>query len=412
MTKINYLRKCMNEKYNEGEFEAAAEIGETLLREHWNNKTLWTTGYSNDLFNLACVHDELDNLERAAELYSDSARQISVAEGEGLPFADRINNLAMVFIRLGIAEPAFFMLGNVASIRRRELGTFDPLYADSLYNLANAAAEIGRRNDSQKYHFEALKIRKKLGNTEDTINSLYSLAFLYESASEYEKAVSYAETAMRRSTGDDLAYAGACNYLAGLYEKCKNFDAALPLYDEVLEIASDKAGREHSAYLNITLRRANLLTMMNRPHEALANYEEIRNTFMRVSGTKHIFYANCLHGMAMLNKTLGDPARAEELILEAMKIRRNMHEDITLDIIFLINLHIQENNTDKALDALVYGLMRADSKEFSELLDSLVNIFQNTKKPVTSEFIEAVEDLDNREKLRPILNKWRVWEKN
>lgn len=411
MTKINYLRKCAAEKYNERDLAAAAEIGEVLLREHWHNKNMWTTGYADDLFNLACVHEELGNLERAAALFSDSAAQISAAEGEGLTFAERVNNLAMVLIRLGIVEPAFFMLGNATAIRRRELGTHDPLYADSLYNLANAAADAGRRKDSLRYHLEALKIRENEGHTEDIINSLHSIAFLHESAREYEKAASYAETAMRYSAGDEQGLAGACNYLAGLYESCKKFDAALPLYDQVLEIAGGEAGRENSAYLNVALRRANLLSQLNRPHEALAAHEEIRDIFARVSGTRHIFYANCLRGMADLHKSLGDPARAEAEILEAMKIKRALNEDITGDIIFLIRLHLTENNAEKAIEALIYALMcsGADTREFSEMLDSLVGIFA-VQTPATTEFINALEHLNDREKLRPILKKWTAWE--
>jgi len=413
MTKINYLRKQWAEKYDEQDLASAVEIGEALLHEHWHNKNMWTKGYANDLFNLACVHEELGNLERAAELYSDSARQISAAEGESLPFAERINNLAMVLIRLGIVEPAFFMLGNVTAIRRRILGTHSTLYADSLYNLANAAAEAGRSKDSIHYHKEALRIRENEGHTADIINSLHSLAFLYESAQEYDKAVPYAETAMKYSISDVRAYAGACNYLAGLYENSQKYEAALPLYDEVLEIANIEAGREHSAYLNVALRRANLLSLLNRPHEALAAHEEICDTFARISGTKHIFYANCLRGMAMLHKTLENPGRAEECILEAMKIRRAMYEDITLDITFLIRLHLQENNPDKALEALIYALMCSgqDSPEFTEMLNNLVEVFSKTKTPATGEFINAMELLNDREKLRPILNKWEAWEK-
>jgi tetratricopeptide (TPR) repeat protein len=412
MTKINFFRKNFLEKYEENDLISAAEIGEKLLSEHWHNKNMWTTGYANDLFNLACVHEDLGNLERAAALYSDSASQISVAEGETLNYAERINNLSHVLIRLGLVEPAFFMLGNVASIRRRILGAQNPLYADSIYNLANAAADAGRKNDSIKYHKEALKIREKEFLTNDVVNSLHSLAFLHESSSEFEKAIFYAENAVKHSYGDYKSYAKACNYLATLYENSKKYEAALLLYDEVLEITKDEVGREHSAYLNVALRRANLLSLLNRPQESLAAHEEIRETFERVSGKKHIFYANCLRGMAMLHKTLENPARAEECILEAMKIRRTMYEDITLDVTFLIRLHLQENNPDKALEALIYALMcsGANSPEFSEMLNNMVDVFAQMKTHTTGDFINKMELLNDREKIRPILKKWEAWE--
>jgi tetratricopeptide (TPR) repeat protein len=412
MKKVDYLRKLFAEKYEEKNLDAAVETGEILLREHWHNKN-WTRGYADDLFNLACVHEECGNLERAAELYSDSARQISLCEGESLSLAERINNLATVLIRLGLVEPAFFMLGNVTAIRRRFLGEHSPLYADSLYNLANAAAEAGKRTESLKYHLQALKIRENEGHTADIINSLHSIAFLHEAASEYEKAVSYAETAMKHANCDSRGYAGACNYLASLYENSQKYEEALPLYDEVLQTTKFSVGREHSAYLNVALRRANLLAMLNRPHDALDAHEEIREVFAEVSGTQHIFYANCLRGMAMLHKTLNNPERAEELILDAMKIRRTLCEDITLDITFLIHLHVQQDNSEKALEALIYALMcsGSNSPEFSDFLDMMAEVFAQKETPVTNEFITAMEVLNDREKLRPILNKWAAWEK-
>lgn len=412
MTKINYLRKCVNEKYEEKDLAGAVEVGEVLLREHWHNRSMWTTGYANDLFNLACVHEELGNLERAAALYSDSAAQISVAEGERLPFAERINNLAMVLIRMGMPEPAFFMLGNATSIRRRELGAHNPLYADSLYNLANAAAEAGRRGDSIRYHLEALKIRKNEGHTEDIINSLHSIAFIHESAQEYEKAATYAESAMKFSAGDDTAFAGACNYLAGLYENCKRYEPAINLYDQVLEIAQCEVGQKNGSYLNVALRRASLLAVLNRNSEALAAHTEICEIFADMLGTHHIFYANCLRGMALIHKNMGEPILAEETILDVMKIRRTLNEDITTDIIFLIRLHLSDNQPEKALDALIYALMcsGADTPEFAQLLNMLVEAF-TTQTETTGEFIDAMELLNDREKLRPILRKWEAWER-
>ncbi|MCL2577254.1 MAG: tetratricopeptide repeat protein [Defluviitaleaceae bacterium] len=411
MTKINYLRKCASEKYDEQDLEAAAEIGEALLREHWHNNNMFTRGYANDLFNLACVHDELGNLERAAVLYSDSAAQIALAEGEKLPFAQRINNLATVLIRLGFTEPAFFMLGSATAIHRRELGAHSPLYADSLYNLANAAAAAGRKSDSIRYHLEALKIRKNEGHIADIINSLHSLAFLHESASEYDKAATYAETAMKFSKDDNETFAGACFYLAELYDNCKRYEDALPLYDQVLEITGNEAGREHSAYLNVALRRATLLANLDRPRDSLTAHEEICDIFARVTGTKHAFYASCLRGMSMLYKTLGEPDRAEASILEAIKIRRSLFEDITLDIAFLISLHLSEDNQEKALEALIYAMMYsgADSPSFPELLHVLVSAYTD-QADCKAEFINAMELLNDREKLHPIIRKWEEWE--
>ncbi|MCL2356045.1 MAG: tetratricopeptide repeat-containing protein [Defluviitaleaceae bacterium] len=405
MTKIAYLRKVWAEQY-ESDLKAAAETGEALLREHWHNKNFHTIGYANDLFNLGCVHEELGNLERAAALFSDSAQQQLAANGDELSCAERVNSLATVLIRLEFCEPAFLMLGNVAAVRRRLLGENDVLYADALYNLANAAAELGQTKEALRYHLQALKIREKFAPVEDIVNSLHSIAFVYETEKTPEKGIIFAQMATIFSEENDVIYASSCNYLAELYENTGDYDAALPLYDKVLEIT----GRESAtaAHLNVALRRANLLSLMQRPEESLAAHEEICTAL--TFSTRSVFYANCLRGMAMLHNTLENPTRAEECLLEAMKIRRAMCEDITLDITFLIRLYLSENNTEKALEALVYALMcsGSNSPEYNEMLDNLEEVF--SKSPAAEEFITAMELLNDREKLRPILNKWEAWE--
>jgi len=411
MTKIAYLRKVWAEKYDENDLEAAAEIGEALLREHWHNKSMRTVGYANDLFNLACVHEDLGNFERAVAYYSDAAQQHLAANGDELSYADRVNSLASALVRNDLPGTAFVLLENVAAIRRKLLGRRNLIYADSLYNLANAAADIGRTKDAIHFHMEALKIRETDAPIVDIVSSLHSIAFLYESDENYEKAILFAKSAAKFSASDDIAYAKACNYLAELYEAASEYESALPLYDEVLEIAGGETNRSGSAYLNVALRRANLLSLLNRPEEALAAHEKICESFP--PGATSVFYANCLRGMAMLHSNLNNPARAEECILKAMKIRRTMYEDITLDITFLIRLHLRENNTEKALEALIYALMCSgqNSPEYNEMLEDLVSIFDQTKNPATGEFVNAIELLNDREKLRPILNKWEAWEK-
>jgi len=412
MSKIAYLRKVWMEKYDANDFESAAEIGDTLLREHWRNKSIRTAGYANDLFNLACVYEQLGNFERAAAYFSDSAQQHLAANGDELSYADRLNALATVLVRLDMPEPALMMFGNVAAIRRRLLGERDLLYADALYNLANAAAEAGQTSEAIRYHTQALSIRETDASVDDVVCSLHSIAFLYESEEKYKDAILFAKSAAKFSAADDIAYAKACNYLAELYENAREYDSALPLYDEVLDIASGETDRASVIYLNVALRRANLLALMDRPLEALEAHEEICKS-LKSSGTCSVIYANCLRGMAMLHSTLENPVRAEECILESMKIRRTMYEDITLDITFLIRLHLKENDTEKAIEALIYALMCSghDSPEYKDMLDILTDVFSQTKTPAAGEFANALELLNDREKLRPILSKWEDWEK-
>jgi len=414
MNKISYLRSEFIKQFNSRNFSAAVETGDILLREHWHNRFMWTKGYADDLYNIACVHDEMGNLERAAELYSDSARQIAVVEGESYGYAVRLSNLAIVLGRMGIVEPAFFIHGQVVSIFKNRMDRHSPKYANSLYNLANAAIDAGHKREAFRYHMDALKIREKIsnktGDTTDVVNSLHSIAFLYESSNDNEKAAAYAKAALDISDGDDNLTAVSCNYLAGLYERMEKYDEALPLYGRVQEIIRQQVSTEHSAYLNVAFRRASLLAKMKRPREALECHEEIRDTFLNMSGEKHIFYANCLRNMAILHNGLGEYHEAENLILESIKIRRDI-DDITADIVFLIRLYMSGGDREKAIEALIYALMRAssDAKNVVDLVDALAGAFTDPNF-ISEELLSAMESLNDIEKLAPIISKWVEWE--
>ena len=416
MNKIDYLRRRVADEYSKTNYQAAAEMGEVLLREHWHNSNMQTMGYANDLYNLALIYDELGELERAAALYSDSAGQIVQIEGETISFAARLNALAVTLGRMGIDEPAYFMLSHCVDIHRRELGNRDPLYADSLYNLANAAADLGQFKDSLRFHLDALRVREIVGRTPDIINSLHSIAFLYESSQDFENAVSYAETALELSGDYQESQASARNYLASLYENLSKYEKALPLYDSVLETVLDEVGREHSTWMNVAFRRANLLARMKRSQDALICMEEVCRVFesMTEPGTGHIFYANCLRSRALLHMEMKQPHLAETLILDSMKTRRHASDDISIDAILLIRLYLERGQCNEALEVLIYVLMCSDSKGvgFPTFLTSLTDMFTNADGIDTSEFIKAMEVLNDRSRLRPILDKWAAWEKD
>jgi len=418
MNKISYLRKCIAENYEKQNYKTAADYGETLIKEHFHNRFMRTRAYADDLYNLALIYDDMGELERAAGLLSDSARYISILEGESIDFAARLTCLAVILGRMGAYDPAFFMHAQVTHIYKTETGHASPEHADSLYNLANSAADLGRRKEALKYHLDALKIREKLAEKSeelsaisDVIHSLHSIAFLHEASNDMKKAASYAEAAMEIADGSTEFLVSSCHYLAGIYERLEKYEEALPLYDKVQAALLKETTRDHSAYLNVTYRRAHLLAQLGRPRESIKAHEEICHIFQTMAGQNHIFYANCLRNRALLHNGLGETTQAESLILESMKIRKAT-DDITSDIIFLIKLYLRIGDREKAMEALIYALMRSDStaKEFSGLITALTETFAETGETPTSEIMDAMEMLNDKERIEPIISNWNKWE--
>jgi len=256
MTKISFLRKRMHDAYQSNNLDQAASLGEVLIKEHTAQPT--SPGLSNDLYNLALVYDELDRLDKAAALYTESIYYAPASDYEAL--AVRSMNLGGVLARMGGLEIAHHFYIQARHISKHYLGEHHQVYADALYNLANLVAQTNNTSTAQALHEEALAIREKSGNSADILNSLHSLAFIHEENGDYKKAASYGEAALAQATGTD--YARACKYLAELYETTSQHKKALDMYTLVLDKISI-IGCTTDDYMAILHRKENLATDAN-----------------------------------------------------------------------------------------------------------------------------------------------------
>jgi len=419
VNKISYFRKRIISQYNNGELEAAIETGEALLREQQRNLQFATMGYATDMYNLARIHDEMGELERAKDLYNESARHMYTLEGETVSFANCLGNFAMVLSRTGHEKTAYVLFWQVSNIYRN-LGQRNSQYADSLYNLANISAILGKHKESLKYHLDALQIRQREGLNEDIINSLHSIAFLYETTNEYNKAVAYAEMAVKFASHnlshDAETYISACTYLAGLYESNSKYAEAIEFYDKVLETMLNNVGisKKHSAYLNMAFRRASALSETTQLKESLECFKDICEIFEKISDKYHTFYASCLRNIANLHADLNEPSLAESKMLECMKICRAISLDITSEVLFLLKLYLNDNIFDisKALEILVYSLMCCNESDenLKPLINNIVEVFEQENTFSMKELLAILDLLCDRDKLSLIISKWKDWE--
>jgi len=413
MSKINQFRRRVLDSYHAFDLDEAARHGEALLREHWHNRTMLTPGYADDIYNLARVYDELGKFDRAVELYTDGAHLYSrLASGDPTGYTNCLNNLAAVLHDMGQEESSAQLFGQLVSVKQFFSGDEDALFADSLYNLANAIADNEKHTGQAKqWHKQALKIRRKEGNTDDIIDSLHSLAYLHEMKEEYEKAVPLAETAMELAEGDD--YTIAVFYLASLYDAWGQNELAAKLYEEAMGLIYARVGKHHASYLDAATSLALLFDTMGRVNDALLLQKEIRALYEATDGTAHIEYAECLRQSAELHKQLGEYDQAEALLLRSMKINLHHNRPLLEDIVHLIRLYLRAGDSDRALEVLVYALMRGESKGagLGQLLTKLAIAFNPGTDPAPEGILQALRAMNDRERLTPILKKWSAWEK-
>jgi len=408
----------MREEYDNRNLQEALVIADALIDEH-SNCQLGNIARADDFFNMALIYDELDQLEAAAELYKESAtcicecelRQlkmnnvyIDLDEDDWLALALRISNLAVVFARMGRYDAAnhHFMLANTIYVRFRH-----PRAVDIVYNMGNLAVITDNVNEALTWHKSALEMRVNRGEfPEDILHSLHSIAIIYEEKGDYEKAITYAETALEHAT--DVDYTSARIYLAELYEAIYKQESALELYEEVLGEMT-QTGYRRCDYLTILSRRANLAYKTGNPSDALKLYNDVLEiyhslTSLDIDDLNSLFYADCLRSMAEIMHDMGETANAEDYMLKSIIARKAVGKQLADDISFLIHMYLEDDTYDKAMDMLVYALAHDNKGNTDETVAAILEVFAGLEN--LDKLLEALEEINCEEKVVPILNMW------
>ena len=415
MNKVEYFRNRFAEEFNNKEYKKAVDTGRRLLYEQAFINRIGTENYINDMFNLGLAYENMGDIESAIEIFRGSAWYSSNLDNEGLLFAKCLTELAALLGEIGQDEPAYFMHAKACDILEGKLEANDPAFADSLYNLANAANEIDMPAYALHYHLKALKIREAAENKDDIINSLHSIAFIFESNEAYEEACGFAKNAVEHAqeVDDDLTYAVCCTYLADLYTKCDKLDDALDMYSIAADEIEFAVGKEHSAYLNSAFMKATILAKMSLYEEAITAYWEILDIFEDYLGTNHLFYANCLRNLAIVYENSGNLTLSKKTMLIAIRIKRTLKSCAILDIIFVLRLTLKLGLIEDAIYAVVYALMclKSSSWDYSQGRSLILSVMTSEYHDEKSVFLDELEKLENSDRLKNIIDYWLEWEK-
>jgi|GEM_PF-3293782 len=410
MDKISILRDKMQSLYFQNDLEAAIHVGDALLREHFHVDEHMSVSYANDLFNVAKIYDEAHQFERAVELYGESARQIIMLQDDNLAFANRLTAMAIAMSKMQMKEQAYLIHSQVAGITARVLGADDPLYADSLVNLAHASEDVGFLEDSLDFLYESLKIRERAGLFDPVIESLMCISYVYEKKDNNEQAIVYAQTAIDLMEDDEqnAALAGICNYLAGLFEKTDQPLKALTMYDDVLSIVFENVGNDHSVYLNVAYKRAGLLKQLGRTVDALKAYEDVKRVFETHADEHHIFYANCVRNMALIYKERGEAKTAIPLMERSIDIRKATADNITQDIVIVMELYFKVKDYESAVKTFMSAVEHydAESPELTEMLHVFRTGLKMNDPEEMEKLLDTFEALGALDRFGQLMDEW------
>jgi tetratricopeptide (TPR) repeat protein/CHAT domain-containing protein len=273
--------------------------------------------------------------------------------------ATSLNNLALQYRSLGDHAAALPLYQRALAIREQVLGDTHPDTALSLSNLAGLYTSMGAHAAALPLYQRALAIYEEVLGSDhpDTVVVLTNLKILsqghvrqlnqqavqlYEQG-QYPQAVSLAAQALelaRIHLGENHPdTATSLNNLAELYVSMGDYEAALPLYQQVLAIREEMLGKDTPAPTKVS----NSITAMHEEHLSQLNQEveqlyqqgqytqaldlatqslELARTHL---GETHPDTARSLNNLAGLYQAMGAYEQARPLYERALAI----HEEVS-----------------------------------------------------------------------------------
>ncbi len=138
---------------------------------------------------------------------------------------------------------------------------------------------------------KAIELQEPLGKKIELATSLNNLALLYESMGQYDRALPLYEDALeiRKSELGDRHpdTAASLNNLALLYYSMGQYDRALPLYEDALEICKSELGDRHPSTATSLNNLAGLYSSMGQYDRALPLFEDAVDILEEVLGSEH-----------------------------------------------------------------------------------------------------------------------------
>lgn len=287
---INALNKAGLVYYFVCNYDSAMHYFQSA--SNWSEKAGTRLLLAESLFNIAEVHLELGNFEKANELYSESEK-IYRENGDILSVFYCFNSLGILyklqgdyFKALEFYGKAFLIvdslndesgkayiynnIGNIYKSRgefSKAMENFDKAYqiftqlnellpmSDCLNNMGDISKETGNYHRAISYYKNSLTIADEAGDKYRKVGLYENLGEVYTIISDFGQAGNYFEMAISQAEkiGDRLRLAGCLKNYGRLYEKQGAFEDANKYYLKALTLATEFKNRKEMADINIAL---------------------------------------------------------------------------------------------------------------------------------------------------------------
>ncbi|TAF34525.1 MAG: tetratricopeptide repeat protein [Cytophagales bacterium] len=193
--------------------------------------------------NIGAFYWGVGNYAKAEDCYMKSKNiKLKLLPEELSSYATTCNNIARLYISLGLYEQAKSLLLEAQSILQKNIltGRSSVTYETVVANLAMVQSKSKQYDEAEKYYLQALELRsKRLGTNHNDYSTLeQNLGLMYMSQLNFEKAelilTAVRDKKLQNAGKKHSEYASICRVLGHFYETQKQFSQAETLYIEAL----------------------------------------------------------------------------------------------------------------------------------------------------------------------------------
>jgi len=329
--KATAMNHDLIERYQAGEYAAAAKIGERVLELRWKALGELHPDYAVSLNNLAHMYDRMGDAGQAEPIIVRAVDIYKTLLGEQHPeYALSLNNLALLYEKAGYYERAKPLFSRALQINSFVLGDESPSVATGLNNLAVLYYRTGDFRQAETFYQQALELNREVRGTDhpEYAAGLNNLALLYSDMRDYEKARPLCLQAVelrRKLLGQKHPeFAESLNNLALLLQNSGEYKKAKPVFMQAMTIWKETLGDQHPNYALSLNNLAVLHSQMGDSIGAEMFHRQASEIWKSALGPQHPQYALSKLNLALLYQERADHSAAEPILIQALEAQRNL----------------------------------------------------------------------------------------
>ena len=296
--------------------------------------------------NLAISQTRIDSLKSKLE-QAEINEKFSILQNIVLEFKKSDTQLMKEY-----AEEGLELARNQNDLHQK--ATFSYLYGRAL--------EYGGQHERAiDYFYEALRLQEKLGDLEGQLHTMKDIAFVFSGLGKHDLALEYSLKAkdFAEKLGDQSLIAMMSQNIAILYsQKGEGYQTALEYFKRALGIYREMGNEEN--IIAILTNIGHSYYLLADDSTALIYLDE---ALQRAKKIEHIpFIAKITQNIGLCYSELGKFEKAEELLLEVVRISSNKYPKIRLNATrWLAELYRKYGDYRKGYEYLERGIYLSDS---------------------------------------------------